>query len=236
MKTIFTLITAFILAGAFAQETPTPSSERSDTAAHDVVSRTNSMDVLDDNRRLAIGDLLSYRVVEDRKNAVSSLIVTDSGEVEVPLVGRVAAKGKTCKALATEIKALLQKDYYHRATVIIALNFTGYSEGGQGAKNVASTQDQITVMGAVGQAGRIILPPAETDYTLSQAILDAGGLGRFANGKKVQVVRRTDPDDRTKLKRYIIDLNAIIKEGRLEDDIVLRPNDVIIVPEKFLNF
>ena len=236
MKTILTLLTALTLSSAFAQDTPTSSNARSDSAARAVVARTNSMDVLDNNRRLAIGDLLSYRVVEDRKNAVSSLIVTDSGEVEVPLVGRVDAKGKTCKVLATEIKALLQKDYYHQATVIIALNFTGYSDNGQGGKSFAATHDQVTIMGAVGQAGRIILPPAETDYTLSQAILDAGGLGRFANAKKVQVVRRTDPDDRSRVQRFIIDLHAIMKKGRLEDDIVLQPNDVVIVPEKFLNF
>ncbi len=230
MKTILILLTAFTLTFAPAQDTS------SDSAARAIVSRTNSMDVLDNNRRLAVGDLLSYRVVEDRKSAVSSLIVTDSGQVEVPLVGRVNAKGKTCKAVATEIKTLLEKDYYHQATVIIALNFTGYSDIGRGGKSYAATQDQVTIMGAVGQAGRIILPPAETDYTLSQAILDAGGLGRFANAKKVQVVRRTNPKDRTQIQRYIINLHAIMKKGRLEEDIVLQPNDVVIVPEKFLNF
>jgi polysaccharide export outer membrane protein len=219
------------LPAAPAQETATPRGD-----SRNLVANTNSMEVLDDNRRLAVGDLLSYRVVEDRSNTVSSLIVTDSGEVEVPLVGRVHAKGKSCKTVAYELKTLLEKSYYHSATVIIALNFTGYSDIGHGGKSFAATQDQVTIMGAVQQAGRILLPPAETDYTLSQAILDAGGLGRFANAKKVQVVRRTDPDDRARVKRYIINLHNIMKKGRLEEDIVLQPNDVVIVPEKFLNF
>ncbi|MBV9390471.1 MAG: polysaccharide biosynthesis/export family protein, partial [Verrucomicrobia bacterium] len=67
------------------------------------VENTTSMEVLDDKRPLRVGDRLSMRVVEDRKPP-TPLVVTDSGEVEVPLIGRVMAKGKTCKQLAYSIK------------------------------------------------------------------------------------------------------------------------------------
>ena len=49
------------------------------------------MAVLDDQRRLGNGDRVSFRVVEDRKPP-SQLVVADSGEMEVPLIGRVSAE------------------------------------------------------------------------------------------------------------------------------------------------
>src|SRR6266436_6534136 len=71
------------------------------------IENTTSMEVLDDKRLLRVADRLSMRVVEDRKPPVP-LIVTDSGEVEVPLIGRIPAKGKTCKQLAYSIKGPLE--------------------------------------------------------------------------------------------------------------------------------
>jgi len=62
--------------------------------------------------------VVSYRVVEERKDPIP-LMVTDSGEIEVPYIGRVPAAGKTCKELAYEIKPLLEKDYFYKATVIV---------------------------------------------------------------------------------------------------------------------
>src|SRR5438552_988131 len=55
---------------------------------------TSSMDVLDDTRPLTIGDKVSLRVVEERKPPIEA-VVTDSGDLEVPLIGRVRARGKT---------------------------------------------------------------------------------------------------------------------------------------------
>src|SRR4051812_4928285 len=69
-------------------------SPRSTSAAY-----TSSMSVLDDRRPLSVGDRVSLRVVEDRKPPVETF-VTDSGDMEVPLIGRVKASGKTCKGLA----------------------------------------------------------------------------------------------------------------------------------------
>src|SRR5262245_20931306 len=54
------------------------------------VALTTSMEVLNDSVKLGIGDRVSLRVVEERRVPIS-LIITDSGEMEVPLIGRVAA-------------------------------------------------------------------------------------------------------------------------------------------------
>ncbi|CAN5477714.1 hypothetical protein BH23VER1_BH23VER1_27720 [soil metagenome] len=217
-----------------SQEAPDSGAERGGDipSSAATVAATHSMDVLDRNRLLNIGDLLSYRVVED-KGRVSRLIVTDSGEMEVPLIGRVVAKGKTCYQIAHEIKATLEKQYYKQATVILALDFAG----GVSGQYATAAVEQITLMGEVGKPGRYPLPQGlGAEYTLSQAILEAGGFGRFANTKKVKVVRRLEEGDRKKTKTIIVNLRDVMEKGELEKDLVLQPHDVIIVPEKIFNF
>src|SRR5207249_12183247 len=85
------------------------------------VMRSNSMSVLDDKKRLGSNDYVSFRVVEDRDEESQHLRVNDNGELEVPYIGLVPAKGQTCRELAYAIKAALEKEYYYHATVILAI-------------------------------------------------------------------------------------------------------------------
>jgi len=180
---------------------------------------TTSMDVLDDGRPLRIGDRLSMRVVEDRESPVS-LLVTDSGEVEVPLIGRVNAKGKTCKQLAYAIKGPLERDYYYKATVIIALDVAGLKSPGR-----------VYVTGQVRNQGPLDIPPDET-FTVSKAILRAGGFADFANKRKVKLVRKKGGSTET----TIVDVELVVKKGRTDKDPVVEADDTIIVPERLINF
>ena len=181
------------------------------------VENTTSMEVLDDKRPLRVGDRLSVRVVEDRKLPMQ-LVVTDSGEVEVPLIGRVMAKGKTCKQLAYSIKGPLERDYYYKATVIIGLDFEGHVSPGR-----------VYVTGQVHSQGPIEIPPDET-FTVSRAILKAGGFADFANTKKVKLVRKNSSET------IIVNVDAIVRKGRFDKDPAVEPEDTIIVPERLINF
>jgi polysaccharide biosynthesis/export protein len=183
------------------------------------VANTTSMDVLDDKRRLQVGDRLSMRVVEDRKVPIS-LIVTDSGEVEVPLIGRVLAKGKTCKQLAYSIKAPLEREYYYKATVIVGLDFETLKSPGR-----------VYVTGQVRNQGTLAIPPDET-FTVSRAIIRAGGFADFANKRRIKLVRKNGD----KTETIIVDLELVIKKGRTDKDPVVEPDDTIIVPERLINF
>src|SRR5271166_1897452 len=176
---------------------------------------TTSMDVLDDERPLRIGDQLSVRVVEDRQSPVS-LLVTDSGEVEVPLIGRVLAKGKTCRQLAYAIKAPLEREYYYKATVIIALDAAGLKSPGR-----------VYITGQVHNQGPLDIPPDET-FTVSKAILRAGGFGDFANKRKVKLVRKKGNSTET----IVVDVDLIVRKGRTDKDPVVEPDDTIVVPER----
>ncbi len=216
------------------------------------IAVTSSMDVLDDKRPLESGDVIAFRIVEDR-SAPFSLIVTDSGEVEVPFIGRVYAKGKSPKELAYEIKAALEKEHYQKATVIIGLDWLGTRREGLG-EGTPGYVGKVNVWGAVGRAGPIAIPTQE-GLTIAEAILAAGGFTPFANQTKVRVHRVVSPDsasggpdsgsispealaaNKKKLTQIIIiNVKDIIEEGNLSKNISLQANDVIIVEEKFFNF
>src|SRR5580658_10280647 len=84
-------------------------------------ARIVSSAALYDKHLLEPGDQLSFQIMEDKKPS-TILVVTDSSELSVPYIGRVSVAGKTCPQLAAELKTLLQKDYYYRATVVVGLD------------------------------------------------------------------------------------------------------------------
>src|SRR5947208_13683072 len=75
----------------------TPSTDLPPTTS--TVMRTNSMEVLDDKKKLGPNDFVSFRVVEDRDTDSQRLRVSDSADLAAPYVGLAPAHGKTCKEL-----------------------------------------------------------------------------------------------------------------------------------------
>jgi len=213
-------LSLFLTSSALRGEPPVGTEKATGSDASAVVAATTSMDVLDASRRLGVGDRLSYRVVEERRPPVG-LMVADSGEVEVPLIGRVRASGRTCRELAQSIKPVLEKEYFYKATVIVGLDSVS-----------AKSRGRIYLSGQVHQQGPIEIPPDER-FTLSKAILKAGGLADFANHKKIKLVRKNANGT---AQTTIVDLDAITVRGELDKDPELQPDDTIIVPEKFVNF
>lgn len=206
----------------------TPASEASpDTNAVGTASGAlkantlTSMDALDDKHRLGVGDRLSLRIIEDREDA-KELFVTDSGEIDVPYIGRVAAKGRTCKEVAAEVKVLLEKEYYHQATPILAIDLFSRSRG------------RVYVVGEVRVTGALEIPSNET-FTVSKAILIAGGFTDFADKRKVKLTRRKGPDG-TSAPPVVVDVSEILEKGRMEKDLELEPDDLVFVPARWLNF
>lgn len=218
---------------------------------------TNSMEVLNDSVKLGAGDRVSLRIVEEKKNDPYPLFVSDGGEIEIPHIGRVQALDKTCKQIAYEIKPLLEKDYFVKATVIIGLDLIGTKSRGK-----------VYLTGQVRSPGVLELLPGDP-MTVSQAILRANGVGDFADKKNVRLVRRKDgvpvataevlrkmqpakkesmwknlgktfsrkkeaPNEAT--DTFIVDLVEILEKGHLERDPVLKVGDLIYVPERLINY
>lgn len=174
------------------------------------------MSVLDDKKKLGPNDYVSFRVVEDRDNESQHLRVNDNGELEVPYVGLVQAAGKSCRELAYTVKSALEREYYYHATVIIAVDHISEKSRGR-----------VYVYGSVKGQGPQEIPAGET-YTVSKAIIRAGGFGDFANKRKVKLTRKNGQD-------FVVDLKRVIEEGHIEEDVVLQPDDQIYVPQRLIN-
>ena len=174
--------------------------------------------VLDDKHKLMPGDRVSFQILEDRTNSIP-LLVAESAELDLPYLGRVSVAGKTCKQAAADIKALLEKDYYYKATIIIGLDA------------LTKVFGKVYVFGPVRNPGPVEIPANET-FTAGKAILRVGGFGDFANRKKVQVVRKTPSGNRT----FNVNLENVLEKGRTEEDITLEPEDLVIVPQRAFNF
>lgn len=204
-------------------ETETQRPIADDTAGS--VANITSMEALDDTRPLRIGDRVIVRIVENRDEP-KSLIVQDSGDISVPFLNLVKVAGKTCKEVAYYMKRELEKQYFQRATVIVAL------ERGRRERERFFDMDYFTIYGQVMRQGRYELAPEE-DLTISQAVLRAGGLAQFAKKEKVKLIRTYPGGQR---KSFIVNLDDVMRKGKLQYDIPVRPNDVIIVDEKLVTF
>lgn len=194
-----------------------PKATQVDPPTTSTVMRTNSMSVLDDKKRLGPNDYVSFRVVEDRDNESQHLRVNDNGELEVPYIGLVPASGRTCKELAFSVKGLLEREYYYHATVILAVERVSEKSRGK-----------IYVYGNVKAQGPQEIPADEV-YTVSKAIIRAGGFGDFANKRKIRVTRKDG-------KQFEIDLKRVIEQGHTDEDLVLQPDDQINVPQRAINW
>ena len=176
--------------------------------------------VPDDKYKLRIGDKVSFQILEDREPP-KSLLLADSGELDVPYLGRIAAAGKSCKQLAGETKTLLEKEFYYRASVVLALDTANRVLG------------RVYVWGQVRIQGPIELELKE-NLTAGKAVLRAGGFGDFANRKKVKVIRPGAGG----APKQVFELNMveILQDGQTEKDMLLQSDDSVIVGSRLINF
>jgi polysaccharide export outer membrane protein len=218
------LVLLFAATGLNAADLAVTNSAATNSIVSTNVPATNStsaFNVLDDQYRLVMGDQLSLQIIEDKDDPVH-LTVTDSGDLQIPYVGRYPATGKTCKELAQALKVQLEKKYYKQATVIIAVDLKPKSRG------------KIYLVGAVGAPGPQEISSDES-LTASRAILRAGGLTSLADGKNVKVTRSPGNGSGDE-KTFIVNVNRIFEKGKTGDDLPLQPGDLIFVPERMIRF
>jgi len=178
------------------------------------------MDSLDDRQKLGPGDRVTYRVIEDQDEP-RPLTVTDSGDLEVPYYGLVHAAGKTSRQLAREIKTLLEGKLYYQATVILAVEVV----------NKTRVNGKVYVTGQVRNPGGYEIPSGE-NFTISKAILNAGGFSDFSDKKNVRLIRKIASGKQT----LVINVQEIWGKGNLEKDLVVQPDDLIVVPARLVNY
>jgi polysaccharide export outer membrane protein len=146
--------------------------------------------------------------------------VEGNGSITIPLVGAVKAAGLTPKQLSTEISKKLEK-YYHRPQVVVFV--TEYRS------------QPVSVFGAVNTPG---VQQVQGRKTLVEMLSKAGGPRQDA-GPTVVITRRAEwgpipvegatMDPSGEFSTAEIDLKAVTTAERPQDNIAVKPNDVITV-------
>ncbi|MFW5883074.1 MAG: polysaccharide biosynthesis/export family protein [Verrucomicrobiota bacterium] len=90
----------------------------------------------------------------------------------------------------------------------------------------------VTVMGAVGSEGEYKIP--DENFTVSKAILMAGGLSQFANGKRVRLIRNNEQTGERNTTQ--VNVSKVFEEGDTSEDPEVKPGDIIIIKERWINF
>ncbi len=157
------------------------------------------------------GDLMNV-LVYGEPDLTAIVRVSNEGFIELPLVGKVRASGFTAPELKKSIEARLSEGYLVHPDVQIILQ--------------EYKQDVVHLMGQVGTPGPYRITHSNT---LMGTISKAGGFTPIAKRNKVKIIRKENGGSRV----FYVDTVRITKEGNLQDDVLLMPGDVIIVPERF---
>jgi len=196
-----------------AQE-PTPPAFLAPAPPIDQNDSHDAMMELDNETPIKVGDQLEYMVIEDREPP-TVILVDEDGKVDLPLIGKVDAVGRSQQALALSVSEELKKDFYYQATVIVE----GY--------DAPDRRGIVYVMGEVSREGVVEIPPGDI-LRVTDAIMRAGGFNIYADATRVSLTRpnSTNPDEP---QRFNINVGQILETGRLDQDMILRANDRVFV-------
>jgi polysaccharide export outer membrane protein len=176
---------------------------------------------VDPDAKLAPGDAITVEIEQDREGGFAKR-VSVTGEIDVPPYGRVKVAGRTTSEAASEIKRLLEKDYYYVATIRLSLD---------GRSIAANKTGTVTLAGELRMVGPQDLEDGNK-LTVSQAVMKAGGFSAFANRSKVQVTRT----EGGQTKQFVVDVQRVIEKGAVDQDPVLVDGDRIFVPRRIFNY
>lgn len=173
----------------------------------------------DTDKPLGPGDIVSLEIVEDKAAPVMKRI-SDTGDLDVPYIGRVHAAGRSCEDVALQVKKQLEAKYYYTATVKLAIE--------QIAPQKVGPAGTVFVSGDVKTVGPQAIPYGQK-LTVSGAIVKAGSVTQFGDLRKVKLVRKNKNGTS---QTFIIDVKAVIQEGQTEKDMELQDGDSIFVPQR----
>ena len=153
-------------------------------------------------------DLVDIRVFEVPELTVERR-VSETGTVDLPIIGEVRIQGLTERQFADELRELLEEKYVQSATVAV---------------QVREFQSRpISVVGSVRKPGPL---PFSGKWTLLEVIAAAGGLSE-GHGEVIHVLRRADNGLSDQIAIPVEDLFV---RGDASVNIPIFANDVVNVP------
>lgn len=162
-----------------------------------------------------VGPLDSLNIFVWRNPELSTTVtVRPDGRISVPLIEDLAATGLTPTELARDIEEELSVYIQDPIVTVIVSGFQG------------PFAQQVRV---VGEATNPQAIPYRANMTLLDVMIAVGGLTEFAAGDRASLVRYQDGRQR----EYRVRISSLLKDGDISANVLIRPGDVLIIPESF---
>jgi polysaccharide export outer membrane protein len=153
------------------------------------------------------GDLLQVSVWKEEDLSQQVLVRPDGG-FSFPLAGDVNAIGKTVEELRVELTQRLSKFIPDLFVTVAVQEIRG---------------NKVYVIGQVNRPGEFVVNPR---IDVMQALSLAGGTTAFASANDIFVLRREGGQQR----RLPFNFGDVTRGRGLEQNIILRSGDVVVVP------
>ena len=160
-----------------------------------------------DAYKIQPGDVLEVSVWKE-ENLIRDVLVRPDGGMSFPLVGDLQAAGESVEKLSETIAERLSKYIPDPVVTVSMRQLSG---------------NKIYVVGKVARPGEYV---ANSYVDVVQAIAMAGGMTPFAAVNKIKIVRRKGEE----LEAYSFRFSDIEDGENLEQNIVLRSGDIVVVP------
>ncbi|MDF1556392.1 MAG: polysaccharide export protein [Deferrisomatales bacterium] len=157
--------------------------------------------------RLGPGDVVEVSVWRD-ESLTRELVVPPDGVLSFPLIGDIDVTDLTVPGLREVVEVKLAP-YVPEPTVAVIL--------------LRSNSLLAYVLGKVNKPGQFSIA---VDTTVVQLLAMAGGPNPYASAGKILVLRQSDGTT----QKISFDYDQVAKGERLEQNIILRPGDVVLVP------
>lgn len=161
-------------------------------------------------------DVLDITVYDEPELSMS-IRVSDEGMLSYPLIGDLNVKGLTTQGVERALEERLRKGYLKTPKVTVRLDIELMGQ---------YQEKEIFVLGEVKRPGA--LPMLGKYITVLEAVTKAGGFTEIAAPNRTKVIRIEDGVEKT----ISVNLNKV-KKGNKSLDIILKPGDVIVVPETY---
>ena len=162
-------------------------------------------------------DVLNIKVFDVPELSLT-VRVSDQGILAYPLIGDMQVEGLTTQEVENILEERLRNGYLKDPEVSVVLDLKIMEQ---------NREKEVYVLGEVKEPGA--LPLFGKYLTVLEAVTKAGGFTEFAAPNRTKIIRVEDGVEKT----IKVNLNKV-KKGDKSLDIILKPGDIVVVPESYL--
>lgn len=158
--------------------------------------------------KIGAGDILEIVTWKEPELSRGEILVRIDGYISFPLLNDIPSAGLTPAQLTQNIQDGL-KEYISSPVVTVTI--------------VTPASKRFYILGEVANTGEYTLMKS---LTVLQAFAIAGGFTEWASKNEIILMRQENGKEKT----YRINYKAIVKGKDVDQNILIQPNDTIVVP------